>query len=257
MSNEDQDRDRDQDGTRGERVGFWLYLITDGHSETRSGSVPSQLEGRLTMALSAVPRGSAAVQLRTRGLDGAALLTLAEKLRHLTSRLGAKLLINDRLDVAMIVGADGVHLPAHGLPPRAARRLLGDRVVIGSSTHSLVEAQAAVDAGADFVTYGPIWPTPSKPQLDPAAFPPLPGGLVYPVGVEGLEDAVAGLSVPVFALGGVDSVERARLCIAAGARIACLRAVLQSDHPGTAARGMLEAAGLAQSGQGGDGQPAV
>jgi thiamine-phosphate pyrophosphorylase len=227
----------------GPRVGFWLYLITDGVFETRGGSaaLPSQMESRLTTALAAVPRGTAAVQLRARGLDGGALLSVAERLRQLTRRLGAPLFINDRLDVALLVGADGVHLPAHGIPARAARRLCGSRMTIGASTHSVAEARAAVVGGADFVTFGPIWPTPSKPPLDVAAFPPMSGGVVSPVGVEGLADAVTVLPVPVFALGGVDSVERAQKCIAAGARVACLRAVLGAEDPAAAARALLEA----------------
>lgn len=228
----------------GPRIGFWLYLITDGAFEVRQGQgmVPTPLEARLTTALSAVPRGTVAVQLRARGVEGAALLSAAERLRHLTRRFGAPLFINDRIDVAMIVGADGVHLPAHGVPTKAARRLIGPRMAIGASTHTVAEARVAVSGGADFVTYGPIWPTPSKPALDVAAFPPvITGSLVSPVGVEGLADAVTVLPVPVFALGGVDSVDRARQCLTAGARVACLRAVLGAPDPAAAAKELLEA----------------
>ncbi|MCS6913528.1 MAG: thiamine phosphate synthase [Myxococcales bacterium] len=223
------------------RVGFWLYLITDGVFEVRQGQqlVPTPLEGRLCSALSAVPRGMVAVQLRARQMDAGALLSAADRLRQLTARFGAPLFINDRLDVALLVEADGVHLPAAGLPPRAARRLVGTRMLLGSSTHNLAEARAAVTEGVDFVTFGPIWPTPSKPALDVAAFPPVHGSLVSPVGVAGLAEAVAALPVPVFALGGVDCIERARECIAAGARIACLRAVLGAQDPAATARALF------------------
>lgn len=226
----------------GPRVGFWLYLITDGAFEVRQGQhlVPTSLEGRLCSALAAVPRGTVAVQLRARQMEAGALLSAADRLRQLTARFGAPLLINDRLDVALLIGADGVHLPAAGLPPRAARRLAGTRLLLGSSTHTLAEARAAVADGVDFVTYGPIWPTPSKPALDVAAFPPvIASGVVSPVGVAGLAEAVAALPVPVFALGGVDCIERARECIAAGARIACLRAVLGAQDPAATARALL------------------
>src|SRR6185436_10288871 len=95
----------------GPRVGFWLYLLTDGAFEMRQGqsTVPTALEGRLTTALGAVPRGTAA----------------------------APLFINDRIDIAMIVGADGVHLPATGVPTKAARRLVGAHMSIGASTHTV------------------------------------------------------------------------------------------------------------------------
>src|SRR5438105_2349530 len=100
----------------GPRVGFWLYLVTDGQSEHGPASAgrSAVLEDRLSAALAAVPRGTVAVQLRARGMEGAALLAAAERLRQLTRRLGAPLFINDRMDVALIVGADGVHLPARG-----------------------------------------------------------------------------------------------------------------------------------------------
>lgn len=228
----------------GPRVSFWLYLITDGNFDQRPGqpSLTPPLESRLNTALSAVPRGSVAVQLRARALDGGPLLAVAERLRALTTRLGAPLFINDRVDVALLVGADGVHLPGSGLSPRAARRLCGPRMMLGTSTHSPAEARAAVIAGADLVTFGPVWPTPSKPPLDPAAFPPtLVGSLVAPVGIDGLREVVSALPVPVFALGGIDTVERASQCLAVGARVACLRAVLGADDPGAAARALLAA----------------
>ncbi len=229
----------------GPRVGFWLYLVTDGVMGRGGQAVTAALEGRLMTALSAVPRGSVAVQLRARGLEGASLLAAAERLRQLTRRFSAPLFINDRIDVAMLVGADGVHLPASGLPPKAARRLCGDRFLLGASTHTVSEARMAVAGGADFVTYGPVWPTPSKPALDVTAFPPsLPANaMVFPVGVEGLADVVTVLPVPVFALGGVDCPDRARQCISAGARVACLRAVLAADDPAAAARDLLNAMG--------------
>lgn len=227
----------------GPRVGFWLYLVTDGVPDPRAALV-SPMESRLTAALSAVPQGMVAVQLRAKNMDGGPLFAAAERLRQLTRRFGAPFFVNDRVDVALAVGADGVHLPQAGLPVKAARRLCGARLSIGVSTHSIPEARMAVAGGADFVTYGPVWPTPSKPPLDVTAFPPDPAApgrrLVAPVGVDGLADVVVVLPVPVFALGGVDCVDRVRQCVSAGARVACLRAVLGAPDPAVAAREIIQ-----------------
>lgn len=210
------------------RVGFHLCLITDGMTYPESA---------LVAALSAVPEGSVAVQLRNRGLGGADLLRLAERLRTLTAAARAPLFINDRLDVALAVGAEGIHLPGHGLPPRRVRHLLETGLLVSCASHSLVEARLLAAEGADCVTFGPIWPTPSKPD-DPA----VPASArVAPVGPAALAEAAAALPVPVFALGGVDTSARAAACAAAGARVACLRAVLAAADPAAAARAFLAA----------------
>jgi len=194
-------------------VGFQLYLITDEDIA---------LEGaRIDAALGAVPAGLAAVQLRARALSGRALLDRALLLRALTRRHRAALLVNDRLDVALAAGADGVHLPVAGLPVAAARALAPD-LILGASTHSLAEARAAQAAGADLVTFGPVFATPSK-----AAFG-------APVGLPALADAVNALAVPVFALGGIDETT-APACVAAGARLAAIRAILGAPDPTAAA----------------------
>lgn len=133
------------------------------------------------------------------------------------------LFINDRIDVALAVDADGVHLPGQGLPAHIARRFVGERLVLCAAAHSLAEARMLARAGADAVTLSPIWPTPSKPPLA------VDKGGVGPLGLGPLSQAVQQLSVPVFALGGIDRVERVIACAAVGARVACLRALLSLD----------------------------
>jgi thiamine-phosphate pyrophosphorylase len=203
-------------------------LITDGKTYP---------EERLEQALWAVTPGSVAVQLRNRTLEGAALLRLAERLRALTRLFSAPLFINDRLDVALSAGADGVHLPGEGLPPRAVRNLVGDRLLLSAASHSLAEAQGFAAQGADCLTIGPIWQTPSKPD-DPSI--PV-AERVTPMGLETLAEATRALTLPLFALGGVDSPERAAACATAGARVACLRAVLGDADPAAMALSILEA----------------
>ncbi|MDX1643540.1 MAG: thiamine phosphate synthase [Thermoanaerobaculia bacterium] len=114
------------------------------------------------------------------------------------------LLINGRPDLALAVGAGGVHLPARGLPIGAVRRLLGPAAWIGRSTHRLEEVERAFEEGADYVTFGPVFATPSKARYGP------------PVGLEALASA-ADVGGPVVALGGI-TMENAERCVAAGAR---------------------------------------
>ena len=194
----------------------------------------------LTAALTAAPPGALAIQLRERSLSGAALYSLADRLRALTTKYAAALLINDRLDVALAVGADGVHLPTHGLPPPAARHAAeraGAHLLVSVACHSPAAAQKAAADGADLITFGPVWPTPSKPDI------PLPPGQlrVHPVGIPALAALTAVLPIPVFALGGIDHPTRATECAHAGARIACIRAVLGAPDPATATRALLTA----------------
>jgi thiamine-phosphate pyrophosphorylase len=204
---------------RGElkRVPFRLLLITDGYD--------SSTIGRVRSALAALPRAMAAVQLRAKLQPGRELLQAAEQLIEVTAERGAPLLINDRGDVALAAGAAGVHLPASGLPSKQARRWLGEKPLIGVSTHSLAEATVAWQGGADYVSFGPVYPTPSK-----AAFG-------EPVGLAALAAVVRALPIPVFALGGV-TAERAAECVAAGARLACIGAVLGAADPAAGARAL-------------------
>ena len=192
-------------------VDFSLYLITD-----RGATAGRELLAVVEEALAGGVRG---VQLREKGLSGRDYLELAQAMRRLTARYGALLLVNDRADVALAAGADGVHLPEAGLPVSAARGLLGKEKLIGASCHSLEAARAAERAGADFITFGPVYQTPSK-----AAYG-------EPVGIAPFADAVRELSIPVFPLGGVTR-ERVPELLAVGARcVACIAALLAAPSP--------------------------
>ena len=194
---------------------FRLLLITDGFDD----ATPN----RVAAALRELPRGCAAVQLRAKTLDGRALYRAARTLRTVTPIL----VINDRVDIALAAGADGVHLPARGLPVAAARTLVGDRW-IGVSTHTRDEALAAARGGADYVVFGPVWPTKGKGP---------------PLGIDALAEVVRACApVPVFALGGVDA-DRAPAVVAVGARVACIGAVLGLDDAAAGARALAAAIG--------------
>lgn len=201
-------------------VDFPLYLITDRHvvppGRTLIGQVRAALEG-----------GVRAVQLREKDLPAAELYPLAVELRALTRAFDAQLLINDRIDVALAVAADGVHLGGHSLPTAIARQLLGPQRLLGVSTHHLEEIDAAATAGADFVTYGPIYPTPSKLSFG------------APLGVEQLRHACRATGLPLFALGGINETTLPEVIFAGCQHIACIGAILHSDVPQLVAQRLL------------------
>jgi thiamine-phosphate pyrophosphorylase len=198
--------------TRGSAsVDFRLYLITDREQTT----------GRDLLAVveEALSGGVRAVQLREKSLPARDYFELARAMRLLTARYGARLLINDRVDIALAVGADGVHLPEAGLPLSVARELLGPTKLIGVSCHSLDTARDAERRGADFITFGPVWFTPSKARYG------------EPVGVVPLAGAVQALSIPVFALGGVTRDRVPELLAAGTRRVALISAILAAPAP--------------------------
>ncbi len=198
-----------------------LYLITDGSSEVN-------MAGLLQRVKEALKGGVRIVQLREKGLGGRTLLELALKMREVTAAFGARLLINDRIDVALLSGADGVHLGRSSVSASEARGILGPGRLIGVSTHSLDEARAAEADGADFVTFGPVYPTPSKACYGP------------PVGIQALKEASSSIRVPVYAIGGVKK-ENLREVVAAGAfGAAVISAVLAGEDPAESARELIE-----------------
>jgi len=163
--------------------------------------------------------GVDAVQVREKDLDDRALFALVRRARSLLPS-AVLLLVNGRADVALAAGADGVHLPAAGLPAAPLRALaarLGRRLVVGRSTHSPQEVEEARREGADYVTFGPLYATPSK-----AAYG-------APPGLDGLRRAAA-VGVPVLALGGVTDAARLVEAVRAGAAgVAGIRVFQDAD----------------------------
>ncbi len=200
-----------------------LYLVTD-----RRQTGGRDLVEVLSQALGA---GVRAIQLREKDLDTVDVFRLGERLLPMTRRAGASLIINDRADVAMALGADGVHLTRKSLPPKDARALVGAGMCVGISCHTIADVQEAVDGGVDFVTLGPIFATPSK-----AAYGP-------PIGLGVLEQARTICPLPIFAIGGI-SAGRVRDVLKAGADgVAAISAVLAAPDPAAAVRDLLAATG--------------
>jgi thiamine-phosphate pyrophosphorylase len=186
---------------------------------------PRAVERPLSPLLgSAISGGVDAVQIRCPGLPAAELMSVAREVAPTVRAAGGLLLVNDRIDVALAAGADGVHLKAASLPPAEARRLLGRDRLVGVSTHTTEEVAAAFEGGADYVVFGPVFATPSK------------AGLLDPRGPEGYRAAASGAPGPVLALGGVDRETIRALATGPLDGVAVIRAVLAAEDPGAAAR---------------------
>ena len=163
------------------------------------------------------------MQLREKDLSGRDLFLLAEKTKQLCAKYGAALFINDRVDVALAVDADGVQLASSSIPVQTARELLGDKKLMGVSTHALNEAQAAASAGADFILFGPVYFTPSK-----AAYG-------APQGLELLREIAQNVSCPVYAIGGVNARNLGAVKETGVHGVALISAVLSAADPRQAA----------------------
>ncbi len=146
---------------------------------------------------------------------------------------GAGVMVNDRIDVALAAGAGGVHLAGKSLPPRVARELVGD-LLLGASVHGPREAREAVDGGVDYVTFGHVYPTSSKPGLPPR-------------GVLRLAEIVESVDVPVLAIGGIDASNILEVLRTGCAGIAVISAVLAAEDPGYAARELRRVVDSSQS----------
>jgi thiamine-phosphate pyrophosphorylase len=196
-----------------------LYLCTD--SRRRQGDLADFLDAVLGA-------GVDIVQLREKGLEAAQEITLLEVFAEIAERHGKLFAVNDRADVAFAVRAPILHLGQDDLPVSVARRLIGDGPVIGRSTHSPAQFDAAADEpGVDYVCAGPTWVTPTKPGRPAAGL-----GLLA-------HAAAHAPSRPWFAIGGIESAERLDQVIDQGARrVVVVRAITEAEDPAAAARGL-------------------
>ncbi len=198
-------------------------------------------------AAAAIAGGVDVVQLREKELTDRALLARAALLRRVCADAGVPFILNDRPDLALEAGADGVHLGQDDLPPTAARRILGGDAIIGLSTHAPADLVASLDEPVDYVSAGPVTPTPTKPGR--------PG-----VGLGYVRYAVEHAGRPVWVTGGASPATVSGM-VAAGARhVVVVRWVTQASDPREAARQLrtaLEAAiEAADSEEGADPSPA-
>jgi thiamine-phosphate pyrophosphorylase len=190
-----------------------------------------EIAGRVEDILAAVPRGSVAIQIREKDLDGGPLLHLVHEVLEVTRPAGAPVWVNDRVDVALAAGADGVHLPERGLSiadARAAAARAGRTLAIACSRHTTAGVIAAAAEHVERIHLGPIWAAPGKDS---------------PIGLDPLEvrgDMPA--NVQLVAVGGIDGPTRARKTASAGAdAVAVIRAAWVGDAPAAMIASLVEA----------------
>ncbi len=183
-----------------------LYLVTSP-VEQLVATVEAALQGGLTL-----------VQYRDKDTDDALRLERAEKLCQLCHRYQALFIMNDRVDLALAVNADGVHLGQQDMPITVARQLLGSQRIIGRSTKNPEEMQRAIAEGADYIGVGPVYETPTKAGRSAA-------------GLEYVRYAAAYATIPWFAIGGIDLDNISDVAAAGAKQVAVVRAIMQAEQP--------------------------
>jgi thiamine-phosphate pyrophosphorylase len=180
------------------------------------------------IARRAVAGGAGAIQVRAKELGGKALYELTIELIA-AAGAQAKVLVNDRADVALAANAAGVHLPGSGLPVSDARRLVGPDRLVGRSVHHPDEAHAAADDGADYLIFGPVFDTLSKRACGP------------PQGRDRLRDLVAAVRIPIYAIGGITPARAAEIHDTGAAGMAVMSFILDHAQPEQAAAELIAA----------------
>lgn len=198
-----------------------IVLITDPRYED------ADLVAKLEAALVAAPRGSVLVQLRDKHRSSREVFALGARLRPLCKERGASFVVNDRLDVALALEADGIHLGKASVAIEDARKLLGASALISVAAHSMDDLERAASEGAHLAFLSPIFATPGKGAV---------------LGLDALKRARAILpSFPIYALGGID-IDNAASCMRAGASgVAAIRAIFDADDPEGEMRSFVDA----------------
>ncbi len=174
----------------------------------------------------AIEGGVGTVQLREKDLSTGDLYSLAKEIREITERKGANLIINDRVDIATAVDADGVHLGWQSLEIDIVRRMIGRDKIIGFSAHSLEEAERAESSGADYVSISPVFDTVNKDYF------------IKPLGVGEIGRVKEEVNIPVIALGGINESNVSSVIKNGADGIAVISAILLSDSPEQTAAGI-------------------
>jgi thiamine-phosphate diphosphorylase len=198
------------------KIDYSLYLVTD-RSLSRGRS-------HVDIVAAAVTGGVSCVQLREKQCSTREFLDQARALLALLRPRGIPLIINDRLDIALAVGADGIHLGQDDLPIDEARRLAGNRMIIGISAESVEHAIEAERAGADYLGLSPVFATGTKRDHAP------------PLGLAGITRIRARTTIPLVGIGGINAANAAAILDAGADGIAVVSAIVAADDPAAAAR---------------------
>ena len=197
-------------------ISFRLYGVTDVREDSKD------ILKKIDLAYAG---GADIVQLRSKTLGDGPLYRLAVSIRKIADHRKKLFFMNDRVDLALAAGADGVHLGQEDLPVPEVRRILNRARIlmwIGKSTHDMAQARTAQREGADYIGVGPVFKTPTKPGYRPA-------------GLEFVRKAAEQMEVPFVAIGGIDLVNISSVIEAGARRIAVVRAIFGKENPDEAA----------------------
>jgi len=197
-----------------------LYLVTSSDSFENDDDF-------LDAIASALDGGVKLIQLREKSNDAKRIIKLSKKIRELTSIYDAIFILNDRIDIAQIVEADGVHLGQDDVDIKDARNILGDKMIIGISTHCPNDAKKAAEQGADYIGVGPIFTTPTKPGRTA-------------VTTEYAKWVAKNIDIPWYAIGGIDLENMQEVLDAGAKRIAVVRAIINAESPSNATQEFLK-----------------
>jgi len=198
-----------------------LHVLTDTALQSRFSHV--------ALTELAVSGGADTIQFRQKSGSTKELIETATLMRHVCAENGATFIVNDRIDVAIASEADGVHLGRDDFPIPLARKLLGKDRIVGGSAATLEEMENCIREGADYVGFGPIYPTGSKNDSGPVS------------GIDFLKRIVLTTSLPVIAIGGIDKNNASHVMGAGAQGIAVISAVCCRDYPQEAARELHDA----------------
>lgn len=188
-----------------------LYLVTNSDKFTSEDEF-------LDAIASALQGGVDILQLREKNMPAKKILELGKKVKLLCSEYGAMFIVNDRIDIAAILDADGVHLGQDDLDVQSAREILGKNKIVGVSTHAPEQALKAVEDGADYIGVGPVFATPTKQGR-------------IPVGLDYVKWASENIEIPAFAIGGIDEENVEQVLNTGAKRIAVVRAIINAKSP--------------------------
>jgi len=193
-----------------------LYVITD-RLLSRGRSCTEVVE-------KAIDGGATCIQLREKDLTTREFFSLAEKLREITRKRGTTFIVNDRLDIALSVGADGVHLGQDDLPLSAARRIIPPGMLLGVSARNLREALQAQNLGASYLGVGAVFPTGTKRDAG------------EPIGLQSLAEICRGVEIPVVGIGGINAANAGQVIRAGAAGVAVISYIVGAPDVAAAAR---------------------
>ena len=208
------------------KVDYSVYLVTD-RELARSRST-------LEIAVAAIRGGVSCIQLREKTCSTREFIDEALSIRPLLARHGIPLIINDRVDVAMAVKADGIHLGQKDMPCTMARQLVPENMIIGISVESLDDAIAAQNEGADYLGVSPIYPTPTKTDT------------AKPLGLEGLQSIRSKVNLPLVGIGGLNAGNAEAVIHNGADGVAVVSAIVAADDPEAATRNLTEIVRLAK-----------